>query len=262
MQIGRFRLRSIPAGTWYPAADARPAGPFSRVDEQGRIELVVRLLLVEAPGERILFEAGLPADLDEARRREYGVGAAIPLPERLLAEGIDPGTIDRLVLSHLHLDHAGGAFIREGGTVRAALPRARILVQAESLRAAREAMKAGEPAGPVRREEIDGLDSVGSIRLDGATTLQPGLEIRLFGGHTPGMQGLVVGQGGETLIAPSDLLPTISHLRIPGPAARSELIETALSTRAWIFLYHDPRHVAVRLGGASDRPTVREEVFF
>ncbi|MBD3162333.1 MAG: MBL fold metallo-hydrolase, partial [Candidatus Eisenbacteria bacterium] len=238
MRIGRFHLRSILAGSFRPAAVLRPSGPFRSVGAEGRIDLVVRPLLVDAPGERILFEAGFPVDLDADRMRRYGAGPVRPLDETLREAGIDPGTIDRLILSHLHVDHAGGAFRRDrAGRIHPALPAARIQVQRADVAAARESVEIGEPAGPYRREELNGLDSVGADRSDGATTRQPGLEIRLFGGHAPGMQGLVIEGGGETLIAPSDLLPTIAHLRIPGPAEHDALIETALRTRAWVYLY-------------------------
>ena len=72
------------------------------------------------------------------------------------------------------------------------------------------------------------------------------------GGHTTHHQMVVVGEGGETLVVPTDLLPTASHLPLPFvmgydlfPVATLEAKRTLLSAAAdggWrILFYHDAR---------------------
>jgi len=55
---------------------------------------------------------------------DTGTNASVPLVMRALHElGLTPDVVDWLVLTHVHLDHAGGA-----GALLAQLPRARVLV--------------------------------------------------------------------------------------------------------------------------------------
>jgi glyoxylase-like metal-dependent hydrolase (beta-lactamase superfamily II) len=55
---------------------------------------------------------------------DTGANSAVPLVLRALSElGIEPGAVDWLFLTHVHLDHAGGA-----GMLLERLPRARVIV--------------------------------------------------------------------------------------------------------------------------------------
>jgi len=66
----------------------------------------------------VLERAGRAAIIDS------GTNDSVPLVMRALAElGLPPDAVDWLVLTHVHLDHAGGA-----GALLAQLPRARVLV--------------------------------------------------------------------------------------------------------------------------------------
>src|SRR5688572_3968206 len=78
-------------------------------DELNRIPLACRCLVVRDNGRTILFEAGIGAFFDPASRARYGVvEEAHVLLDSLHTDGIAPGEIDVIVLSHLHFDHAGG----------------------------------------------------------------------------------------------------------------------------------------------------------
>ena len=65
--------------------------------------------LVEAHGERILFDTGANGDI---------------LLENMKTLGIDPHSIDRVVISHAHWDHTGGlaAFLKENKNVTLYIP--------------------------------------------------------------------------------------------------------------------------------------------
>src|SRR5262245_49602236 len=82
-------------------------------DERNRIPLACRAMLVEendgASTRRILFETGIGAFFSPKMRDRFGVVE----PEHVLlksleAAGAPHDTIDVVVLSHLHFDHAGG----------------------------------------------------------------------------------------------------------------------------------------------------------
>jgi glyoxylase-like metal-dependent hydrolase (beta-lactamase superfamily II) len=78
-------------------------------DEQNRIRLATRALLVITEKEKLLFETGIGAYMEPRYRERYGVDEpGHVLLESLAQKGISPADITRIFCSHLHFDHAGG----------------------------------------------------------------------------------------------------------------------------------------------------------
>ena len=76
------------------------------------IRLPVPAYLIETASERILVDTGLHPEAVADPEGHYGQGTAISLfaleQERSLAEQLDLSTLTRVVVTHLHFDHAGG----------------------------------------------------------------------------------------------------------------------------------------------------------
>lgn len=91
-----------------------PAGLWRQGDaEPGRsLRLPVPAYLIETESERILVDTGLHPDAVTAPDARYGEGTALGHfgleQEEGLAKQVDLDTVTRLVLTHLHFDHAGG----------------------------------------------------------------------------------------------------------------------------------------------------------
>ncbi len=93
---------TAPTGLWRQGSE-EPERP---------LRLPVPAYLVETESERILIDTGLhPAAAVDAEAH-YGEGSALGYfqleQEQGLTEQLDLGTITRVVLTHLHFDHAGG----------------------------------------------------------------------------------------------------------------------------------------------------------
>ncbi len=88
-----------------------------QVDEQNRIDLACRALLVEGiNGKRVLFETGVGAFFEPKLRERFGIQqAGHVLLDELAKIGFTDADIDVVVLSHLHFDHAGGLLGALGG---------------------------------------------------------------------------------------------------------------------------------------------------
>jgi glyoxylase-like metal-dependent hydrolase (beta-lactamase superfamily II) len=72
----------------------------------------------------------LIADAGRAAFVDTGSNASLPRAERALAElGLAPEAVDYVILTHIHLDHAGGA-----GALMAAFPNARLVVHPRGAR--------------------------------------------------------------------------------------------------------------------------------
>jgi glyoxylase-like metal-dependent hydrolase (beta-lactamase superfamily II) len=91
-----------------------PAGLWRQGDEEPErpLRLPVPAYLIETESERILVDTGLHPDAAIDPDARYGAGTALGHfgleQEEGLAEQVDLGTVTRLVLTHLHFDHAGG----------------------------------------------------------------------------------------------------------------------------------------------------------
>ena len=114
MQLGRFRLTTISGGRFRLDGGAMfgviPQPLWSRrlePDAQNRIPLATNCVLIETGQTRLLIDTG-PGDKLTTKEREIFALQGGTVCENLLAAGLAPESIDYVVLSHLHFDHAGG----------------------------------------------------------------------------------------------------------------------------------------------------------
>ena len=162
-----------------------------RPQDTSRIHLPVMAVLVRHSGGILLFDTGCrpdamtggwPANMREAfpltRTSEQA------LTHQLSLCGISPSQVDTVVLSHLHLDHAGNAGL---------FPHARLIVPAEDLEYARRLIENADPArrGGYIREDI--LELPGKMTaLVQDRQLFPGIRLLGLPGHTPALLGMEI----------------------------------------------------------------------
>lgn len=77
------------------------------VDDRGRMTVQHNCLLLEGGGRRVLIETGTGNKLDEKSRDIFALGSRW-IGDALAEAGVEPGSINAVVVSHLHFDHAGG----------------------------------------------------------------------------------------------------------------------------------------------------------
>jgi glyoxylase-like metal-dependent hydrolase (beta-lactamase superfamily II) len=176
--------------------DAARSRALAAWGQQG-VRVDVNCFLLRGPGGITLVDAGTGTAWGPA----LGHARA-----RLAEHGITPEQIDRVLLTHLHGDHALGLL---DGTAPY-LPRAEILVPPADLahfgsEAAREA------APPERRGAFDmtaTLKAAYGDRLRPAAdgTVLPGIESMPLPGHSPGHTGFLVQDPGRSLLLWGDTL--------------------------------------------------------
>jgi glyoxylase-like metal-dependent hydrolase (beta-lactamase superfamily II) len=251
LDAGTFRLdggamfRVVPKNLWEKRAPA---------DDQNRILLGMRPLLVRAgDGTWVLVESGIgakrrdPKFLDMFDVREGpGLGAS------LAEAGVRPEEISKVVVTHMHFDHVGGAVVvgPDGRSRLAHFPNAKLVVQKGELDdsgANCDLCKASyvEDDWKVLREQ-------GKLEVvDGACEVAPGVRVQVTGGHTRCHQIVRLSSGGREACFWGDLLPTAAHVRphyvmaydlypMAVWEAKKELVEKAVSEK-WInVFYHEP----------------------
>jgi glyoxylase-like metal-dependent hydrolase (beta-lactamase superfamily II) len=152
-----------------------------------------------------------------------------------LAERLDPGEIELVVLTHLHVDHVGWN-MRDGEPF---FPNARYVAQ----RADYDFFTATRGDRPYVREQVAALQASGRLDLvEGDTELPGGVRMRLAAGHTPGHAIVELGEA----IVLGDLAVHELQLADPGLAyVAEEDPALAATTRRRILREVEGRTVAI-----------------
>jgi N-acyl homoserine lactone hydrolase len=148
-----------------------------------KVQIPVSCYLVRTGDTTILFDTGLsPRAVPGLLRNDplARFSEADLLVRRLDGIGLEPGDVDVVVLSHLHYDHAGGAFL---------FPGSEIAVQQDEYSYAH--YPAGFLATYYYKKNFD-LPEQRWRLLDGDAEIVPGVTVLRSEGHTPGHQSLLV----------------------------------------------------------------------
>jgi glyoxylase-like metal-dependent hydrolase (beta-lactamase superfamily II) len=212
IETGRFALDGgamfgvVPKNLWTKA--------YHPGDEQNRIPMAARLLLVRSGDRVILVDTGNGTKLSEKLQSIYAIDTSIWSLQSSLAElGVTANDITDVVLTHLHFDHVGGATVMDGTTAIPAFPNARYYVQKKHFDWAMNPSE--KDRASFMRENYVPLVDAGVLEFtDGDTELFPGFGLQCFHGHTPFLQMVKIYDDATTLIFPADLMPTHAHVPI------------------------------------------------
>jgi glyoxylase-like metal-dependent hydrolase (beta-lactamase superfamily II) len=275
---GGTRVALVQAGTFRSDAGAL-FGPVPRIlwdrivtdeiDGEHRLLQALNCLLVETPAGRVLIETGIGERVTN-KVREMRRYEGKPIVGAMEAGGFDPGTVDLVVMSHLHFDHAGGLLRADGSK---AFPRARIVAQRAEWDIAfdensRIVASYDQPELHLVREWGD------EGAVDGEVELLPGVSVIRTGGHSKGHQAIVVrgtgesagtaGTDGRTLAFFGDLgmrpwsanprwVTSFDDFPLDSVAVKGELFARAAEEDWLLALSHEPVTPIGRLTPDRDR---------
>ncbi len=184
-------------------------------DEAGRIAMQANCLLIRTETEIILVDSGIGTKMPSRDREFLAIETGEPLLQALAEVGVAPEMVSHVVLTHLHMDHAGGCSRWVAGSEELPVdcfPNASYHVQRQEWEDAR--INRSHMRITYRQENLDALQRSGRLELlEGASTILPGLSVRVTGGHTRGHQAVILEHGGSGLYYLADIVPTFGHSR-------------------------------------------------
>lgn len=253
----------IPKNLWVKA--------YSEPDDENRIPLASRPLLITYNDRRILIDTGNGNKFNEKLQRIYKVDLEKSnIINALSNYNLTPDLITDVILTHLHFDHCGGSTIEVDGKIIPTFPNARYYVQEEQWNWALHPTE--KDAGSFMKNDFFPLKEHNVLELlNGLTKLFDFIEIIPLFGHTPAMQTIKLNLNGQILFYAADLFPTSAHLNLPYILAydnfplttlkeKKEILQQAIE-EDWIIIFeHDAFAIAGKIGFANGKYFVKEKI--
>ena len=278
MQIGQYELHSIETGRFALDGGAMfgivPKSLWNKLnpsDDENRIEMALRSLLIMDDKHKILVDTGIGTKFSEKYQEIYKIDQSkYNLTSSLEKYNLETKDITDVILTHLHLDHVGGAVYNEGNKHKLTFPNAAHYVQKKHHEWALKPSK--KDSGSFIREDFKTIEDQGKLRLvDGYAKILPDIDVIISDGHTIGLQLVKISDGINTLIYSSDLIPFTSHIKIPyipsydiDPLTTIEEKEKLLARACngdWtLFFEHDPVTEAVKVEKTEKGYAVKEKI--
>ncbi|HRQ51274.1 MAG TPA: MBL fold metallo-hydrolase, partial [Agriterribacter sp.] len=176
--------------------------PFNLTDDNlqqrsaGSLLVEIQPFVVVTSKDVLLIDAGLGF---------AGADGTLQLHQNLISHDIDPSGITKVLMSHLHKDHAGGVSINDTILNQRFLsfPHATYYVQQQELSFA---LQKGTPS--YIPDEIDILQQAGNVHfLQGNGIIDNYIHYEVTGGHSPWHQVFRIEENGETIFYGADDAP-------------------------------------------------------
>jgi glyoxylase-like metal-dependent hydrolase (beta-lactamase superfamily II) len=251
-------------------------------DEQNKILMDCRCLLLVSDDKKILIDTGLGGDFIEKYGPKLGPnfythyniseGDSSGIVRALEKQNLKTTDITDVILTHLHFDHAGGATKAVDSKIVPTFENATYYIQKKNLEVAQK---------PNLREKASyyscnfaPLIEHNCLRvLNGPEEIFPNIRLSLTHGHTQGQQTVWIEDRKTSLLYCADLIPTATHVRLPWVMGydlepltlidekRSELKE-AVDKNSYLFFEHDPYCSLAQVKESENRKDYRLKALF
>lgn len=205
---------------------------------RGSLLVEIQPFLVDTGNDLILLDSGLG----------YSKGGVLQLFENITKAGYEQGDVTKILMSHLHRDHAGGLAIHEsyGSGYHLAFPQADHYISKDELLYATRDEVASADAAPLKSL----LDNDKVCLLDGSGSIDGYIQYEWTGGHSRFHQVFHIEGKGQHLFFGGDEAPQLKQMKTRFIAKYDQDGKRAMELRHkwweqaqkehWTFLfYHD-----------------------
>jgi glyoxylase-like metal-dependent hydrolase (beta-lactamase superfamily II) len=278
-KIGKWKLTVLETGTFRLDGGAM-MGSVPKVlwektnppDTLNRIELAMRCLVLDDGVSKVLIETGIGDKHPESFYNMFDVKHKNNISSNTLSNNeYSLNNITDIIITHLHFDHAGGA--TKTGDNDENIP---TFLDA-TYHISKENWDAAVKPNPRDKasylsENFIPIQDYGILNLvDSNAEILPGVSGIRVDGHTPGQQLVKVESDGDILVFCGDLIPLKSHLKLPWIMGydlhalqtlkeKTRFLNQAAKEGWWLFFYHDPETVAVKITKGKKYFNIIEEV--
>ena len=248
---GSFRLDggamfgSVPKNIWSKCVEA---------DKENCIALTTRSLMLRCNDKVFLIDVGLGDKWSEKEKNIFNIKNIAQDKKGFRVEDVTD-----LILTHLHFDHAGGISCYSDDSqkeVELCYPNAHVWLQEDNY---------GNAKNPTLKERasylkhnVEILESAKLELVKGSVEIFPDLWLHQVNGHTLGQQWVEIKSSAESIVFPSDLIPTAHHLPLAFHMGYDICAQTILQEKAdflkravennWLIVFeHDPVTTACRV---------------
>lgn len=261
MQIGKYKLTVVNTGYFRLDGGAMfgiiPKNLWEKTnppDEQNRIKLATRNLLLENGERKILVDTGMGNKWNDKAKTIYDIDQKKHSIEISLGKlNVKPGDITDVILTHLHFDHTGGSTKSENGRIVPTFPNAKYYVQKKNYEWAMN--PSDRDRGSYLKENFSPLFEEGILKLlDEKGKFDDEIDFVIVNGHTFSQQLLKISDSSNTILYCCDLFPTTSHIPLPyvmgydlqplvTVAEKKKILPLAVEENWKLFFEHDPETI-------------------
>ena len=243
LDAGHFRLDG---GSMFGVVPKALWSKLVKPDSENRIPQACNCVLLEKDNKRVLLECGYGTGWTDHEVDMYAMDGRT-IVDALHEHDIDPDTIDTVILTHLHFDHAAGVEL---------IPNANVILQKQEWgdsNSGRSTMRK-----TFLKRFLDSIEPRMTL-LDGSQELMDGIQVTNRVGHTWGLQTVEFQDELGTVCFVSDVMPTRNHVGLSysmgydmlpwdNMETKRALLTQACDERWRLVLYHE-----------SDTPVVTVE---
>ncbi len=180
-------------------------------DEKNLCLFALRNLLIETQGKKILVDTGIGNKQEKSFYKHYFREGHHSIKQAVIEAGYNPSEISDVILTHLHFDHVGGAVEKLDTEFVPTFPNAKYHVSKQQWDWA---------LNPNRREKASYLkENILPLAehkvlnlIENETELVPGIQLRMFHGHTAGLMIPFIKYKDKTFVFTADLLALSAHI--------------------------------------------------
>jgi glyoxylase-like metal-dependent hydrolase (beta-lactamase superfamily II) len=180
--------------------------PFDRQEDDlkkrssGSLLVEVQPFAVVTGKDVLLIDAGLG----------FSKEGALQIYKNLEANGIRPSAVTKVLMSHLHKDHAGGVSVKDdAGNYSLTFPNATYFIQQQEID---YALEVGVPS--YIPEELHILNTSTSVeKLNGNGIIDGYIHYEISGGHCPYHQVFRIEEDGQILFFGGDVTPQLGQMK-------------------------------------------------